>query len=47
VVKVTRQLSAGDRDDYIARLDVVRTISHKLGYGVGEEMDYLLDDPES
>lgn len=40
----TRQLSAGDRDALIARLDRVRTISHNLGYGVGDEMDDLLVD---
>ena len=33
-IKVTRQLSAGERDSLIARLDRVRTISHNLGYGV-------------
>jgi hypothetical protein len=41
-IKVTRQLSAGDRDALIARLDRVRTISHNLGYGVGDDMDSLL-----
>jgi hypothetical protein len=43
-LKVTRQLSAGDRDALIARLDRVRTISHNLGYGVGDAMDSLLAD---
>jgi hypothetical protein len=43
-IKVTRQLSAGDRDALIARLDRVRTISHNLGYGVGDAMDSLLAD---
>jgi hypothetical protein len=41
-IKVTRKLSAGDRDALIARLDRVRTISHNLGYGVGGAMDSLL-----
>jgi hypothetical protein len=41
-IKVTRQLSAGDCDALIARLDRVRTISHNLGYGVGDAMDSLL-----
>ena len=41
-IKVARQLSTGDRDALIARLDRVRTISHNLGYGVGEAMDSLL-----
>ncbi len=37
-------LSAGDRDALIVRLDRVRTISHNLGYGVGDDMDSLLVD---
>ena len=41
-LKVTHQLSAGDRDALIVRLDRVRTISHNLGYGVGDAMDSLL-----
>jgi hypothetical protein len=41
-IKVTRQLPAGDQDDLIARLNRVRTISHNLGYGVGDDMDSLL-----
>jgi hypothetical protein len=41
-LKVTRQLSAGDRDALLIRLDRVRTISHNLGYGVGDDMDSLL-----
>ena len=41
-LKVTPQLSAGDRDALIVRLDRVRTISHNLGYGVGNAMDSLL-----
>jgi hypothetical protein len=43
-IKVTRQLSAGDRDALIARLNRVRTISHNLGYGVGDAMDSMLVD---
>ncbi len=43
-IKITRQLSAGDRDALIVRLDRVRTISHNLGYGVGDDMDSLLVD---
>jgi hypothetical protein len=43
-LKVTRQLPAGDRDALIVRLDRVRTISHNLGYGVGDDMDSLLAD---
>jgi hypothetical protein len=41
-LKVTRQLSTGDRDALIVRLNRVRTISHNLGYGVGDAMDSLL-----
>ena len=41
-LKATREISAGDRDALIARLDRVRTISHNLGYGVGDDMDELL-----
>jgi hypothetical protein len=43
-LKVTCQLSADNRDDLIVRLDRVRTISHNLGYGVGDAMDSLLVD---
>jgi signal transduction histidine kinase len=32
------------RDALIARLDRVRSISHNLGYGVGDDMDSLLID---
>jgi hypothetical protein len=41
-LKATCQLSAGDRDALIARLDRVRTIGHNFGYGAGDEMDDLL-----
>jgi hypothetical protein len=43
-LKATREISAGDREALIARLDRVRTISHNLGYGVGDAMDSLLVD---
>jgi hypothetical protein len=43
-LKVTRQLSADNCDDLIVRLDRVCTISHNLGYGVGDAMDSLLVD---
>ena len=43
-IKVTGLLSAEDRDALIDRLDHVRTISHNLGYGVGDAMDSLLND---
>ena len=41
-LKATCQLSNGDRDALIVRLDRVRTISHHFGYGVGDDMDDLL-----
>lgn len=41
-IRITRQLSAEDRETLIVRLDRVRTISHNLGYGVGDDMDSLL-----
>jgi len=41
-IKITLQLSVGDHDALIVRLDRVRTISHNLGYGVGDDMDSLL-----
>lgn len=43
-LKVICQLPASDRDTLIARLDRVRTMSHNLGYGVGDDMDSLLVD---
>ncbi len=39
---VAAQLPAADRDPLMLRLDRVRTISHNLGYGVGDDVDYLL-----
>jgi hypothetical protein len=35
-------LPANGRDGLIARLDRVREISHAFGYGVGDDMDFLL-----
>ena len=35
-------LPADTRDALIARLDRVRTIGHKCGYGVGDDMDSIL-----
>ena len=43
-LKVTCQIPVSDRDALIVRLDRVRTISHNLGYGVGDDMDSLLVD---
>ena len=41
-LKLTNGLSAHRRDDLMTRLDRVRVISHKFGYGVGDSMDFLL-----
>ncbi|HEV2989610.1 MAG TPA: hypothetical protein VG759_14300 [Candidatus Angelobacter sp.] len=38
----TRSLPATLQDNLLARLDRVRTVSHNFGYGVGDDMDYLL-----
>ena len=35
-------LPPSDRVDLVNRLDGVRQISHKIGYGVGDDMDFLL-----
>jgi hypothetical protein len=35
-------LPASGRVDLVNRLDGVRQISHKIGYGVGDDMDFLL-----
>jgi len=41
-VKSANTLPANGRDSLIARLARVREISHAFGYGVGDDMDYLL-----
>jgi len=41
-LKSANTLPANGRDGLIARLDRVREISHAFGYGVGDDMDYLL-----
>jgi hypothetical protein len=41
-LKSVNTLPANGRDNLIARLDRVRQISHGFGYGVGDDMDYLL-----
>jgi hypothetical protein len=41
-LEVAKALSVERRDDLITRLDRVRVISHKIGYGVGDDMDSLL-----
>ena len=41
-LKVANALSVDRRDDLVARLDRVRATSHEFGYGVGDDMDFLL-----
>jgi len=41
-LKLVNALSAHRRDDLITRLDRVRVIGHEFGYGVGDDMDFLL-----
>jgi len=41
-LKFAKTLSGERRDDLVARLNRVRTISHEFGYGVGDDMDSLL-----
>ena len=43
-LKVICQLPEADRDALIGRLENVRTEGHNLGYGVGDDMDSMLDD---
>ena len=39
---VANELPADSRDALVARLDRVREVSHQFGYGVGDDMDFLL-----
>ncbi len=41
-LKVSAALPATQRDALLVRLGEVRRISHNFGYGVGDDMDYLL-----
>jgi hypothetical protein len=41
-LKVIGALPEVRQSEPLARLDVVRRISHNFGYGVGDDMDYLL-----
>lgn len=43
-LKVIGTLSASDRLELFDRLDAVCRTSHNFGYGVGDDMDGLLDD---
>ena len=41
-LKFANAQSADRRDSLVARLERVRDISHEFGYGVGDDMDFLL-----
>ena len=41
-LKSVNTLTVNDKASLIARLDRVREISHDFGYGVGDDMDYLM-----
>ncbi len=41
-LKLVNTLSPERRDPLIERLDRVRGLSHDFGYGVGDDMDYLM-----
>jgi hypothetical protein len=41
-VKLAATLPTNGRDSLLARLDGVRRISHQFGYGVGDDMDFVL-----
>jgi len=43
-LKIANTLSVARRDELVARLDRVRDISHDFGYGVGDDMDFLLSE---
>jgi hypothetical protein len=41
-LKLANTLSSNGRDGLVNRLDRVQVISHEFGYGVGDDMDFLL-----
>lgn len=41
-LKTIKALPEGRKQEWIARLNAVRQTSHNFGYGVGDDMDYLL-----
>lgn len=43
-LKLTITLAPAQRDSLLERLDEVSRISHDIGYGLGDEMDDLLDE---
>jgi hypothetical protein len=42
--KLANTLPTGQRVAFVARLDRVRLVGHNFGYGVGEDMDFLLSE---
>jgi hypothetical protein len=47
VLKLAAGLPSAQRDSLLERLDQVRRISHNFGYGVGDEMDELLEEDQT
>jgi hypothetical protein len=43
-IKLAGTLPTNQRDAFVARLDRVRLVSHNFGYGVGDDMDFLLSE---
>jgi hypothetical protein len=43
-LKLSTTFASVQRDSLLIRLDEVRCISHEFGYGLGDEMDDLLDE---
>lgn len=41
-LSLVKTLPAASQVGFIKRLDAVRKISHRIGYGVGDDMDFLL-----
>jgi hypothetical protein len=41
-LKIVNALSVERRDELLTRLDCVRVISRNIGYGVEEDMDFLM-----
>jgi hypothetical protein len=41
-LKIVNALSVERHDSLLTRLDRVRVTSHKIGYGVGDDMDFLM-----
>jgi hypothetical protein len=41
-LKIVNALSVERRDNLLTRLDRVRVTSHKIGYGVGDDMEFLM-----